>query len=204
MRSWTLSYLKKWKYSISLSWPSILTSFKDTDPGLTGKSGFDQRKHLHFTILIPILLLRRFLCNFVGSPKKTRRREFGRKEFEFGPDTLASWRSTHSSHNIKKSGCLSFSEKNDSSKGFAIPHVHVPFWPNFKGSFLGPSWVGDICPDQAFNFSLNSTSCTMFDGLMISSLFSWTWPGTWSCPPWRSWLWPWWGRPGPRRSQWYC
>ena len=25
---------------------------------------------------------------------------------------------------------------------------------------------------QAFNFSLNSTSCTMFDGLMISSLFS--------------------------------
>ena len=72
----------------------ILTSFKDTDTdtdsGLAVKSGFYPRKHLHFTILIPILLLRRFLCDFLGSPKKTRRREFDRKEFELGPETLAS------------------------------------------------------------------------------------------------------------------
>ena len=59
-------------------------------------------------------------------------------------------------------------------------------------------------PNQAFPFSFNSTSCTMFNGLKISFIFSWTWPGTCSCHPRRSWLWPWSGRPGPRRSQWYC
>ena len=49
-----------------------------------------------------------------------------RKEFELVPETLASLRSTHSSHNIKKSECLSIFEKNDNPKGFAIPYVHVP------------------------------------------------------------------------------
>ena len=44
----------------------------------------------------------------------------------------------------------------------------------------------------------------MFNGLKISFLFSWTWPGTWSCPPRRSWPWLWGGRPGPRWSQWSC
>ena len=57
---------------------------------------------------------------------------------------------------------------------------------------------------QAFPFSSNSTSCTMFNVLKISFLFSWTWPGTWSCPPRLSWPWPWGGRPGPRWSQWSC
>ena len=52
-------------------------------------SGFSPLKHLNFTFLIPIFLLSSILCDFLGSPKKTRRKEFDKKEFELGPETFA-------------------------------------------------------------------------------------------------------------------
>ena len=55
-----------------------------------GMSGFGSLKHPNFNFLIPIFLLSSILCDFLGSPKKTRRREFDRKEFELGLETLAS------------------------------------------------------------------------------------------------------------------
>ena len=53
-------------------------------------SGSGPLKHPNFTFFIPIFLLSSILCDFLGSPKKTRMREFDRKEFELGPETLAS------------------------------------------------------------------------------------------------------------------
>ena len=44
-----------------------------------------------------------------------------------GPETLVSWRSTHSSHNNKKSKSLSIFWKNGSKKGFTNPYIHAPF-----------------------------------------------------------------------------
>ena len=52
-------------------------------------SGFGPLKHPNFIFLIPIFLLSSILCDFLGSPKKTKRRELCRKEVELGPETLA-------------------------------------------------------------------------------------------------------------------
>ena len=52
-------------------------------------SGFDPFKHPNFTFLIPIFLLSSIFYDFLGSPEKTRRKRFDKKEFELGPQTLA-------------------------------------------------------------------------------------------------------------------
>ena len=57
---------------------------------------------------------------------KTCQQDFGRKEVELGLETLASYRSTHSSDNIKKSKGLSIFGKNGNTKGFANPYIHAP------------------------------------------------------------------------------
>ena len=49
-------------------------------------SGF---KTSEFHFFIPIFLFSSILCDFLGSPKKTRRKKFDKKEFELGPETLA-------------------------------------------------------------------------------------------------------------------
>ena len=55
-----------------------------------------------------------FSHEFMSSSKNTSSNEFGRKEIELDPKTLAYWRSTHSSHNIKKSKRLIIFWKNGS------------------------------------------------------------------------------------------
>ena len=52
-------------------------------------TGFGPLKHQKIAFLIRIFLLSSILCDFLGSPKKTRRKEFDKKEFELGPETLA-------------------------------------------------------------------------------------------------------------------
>ena len=91
---------------------------------------FGPKKHLYIDFFDTLLLLSAFSYEHMSSYKKTRSKEFGRKEIELGPETLVSWRSTHSSHNTKKSKSLSIFWKNGSIKGFANPYIHAPFvWP---------------------------------------------------------------------------
>ena len=52
-------------------------------------TGFGPSKYQNFSFFIRIFLLSSILCDFLGSPKKTRRKEFDKKEFELGPETLA-------------------------------------------------------------------------------------------------------------------
>ena len=63
----------------------------------------------------------------MSSSKKTKSKEFGRKEIVLGPETLVSSRSTHSSHNTKNSKSMSIFSKNGSTKGFATSYIHAPF-----------------------------------------------------------------------------
>ena len=81
---------EKMKILLVGSWPPISTYFKDTDSGLIEKSAVDPIKHVYFTFLIPILLLSRYFYDFLENPKKSKRKLFGRKEFELGPETLVS------------------------------------------------------------------------------------------------------------------
>ena len=86
------------------------------------------KKHPYIDFFDTLVILSAFSYEFMSSYKKTKSKEFGRNEIEFGPETLVSWRSTHSSHNTKKSKSLSIFWKNGSTKGFANPYIHAPFF----------------------------------------------------------------------------
>ena len=82
-----------------------------------------------------VILVSIFSC-IAATLNKTCQQDFGRMEVEFGLETLASYRITHSSHNIKNSKGLSIFGKNGSTKGFAKPYIHNPLIFNVTTSFI--------------------------------------------------------------------
>ena len=94
--------------------------------------------------MIPFLLMSAFSYGVMPSYKKTRSKEFGRKEIELGPETLVSWRSTHSSHNTKKlRDVLQEREVASFNKFWTILSV---CWTIFF-IYLGQSWSVSIYLD---------------------------------------------------------
>ena len=75
------------------------------------------------------------------------------------------------------------------------------FWTVPASAKAEFSFNPDFVPSP---FALNSTLCTMFNGLKISFLFLWTMTRDFIITITALVTWPWWGRPGPRRNQWYC
>ena len=51
---------------------------------------FGPKKHLYIDFFDTLLLLSAFSYEHMSSYKKTRSKEFGRKEIELGPETLVS------------------------------------------------------------------------------------------------------------------
>ena len=76
--------------------------------------------------------------------------------------SLSSYRSKHSSHNIKKSKGLGIFEKNCNTKGFTNPYIHAPLSQNFVRNWLVQSSVtsglqnaicdGNFCENLLFDW----------------------------------------------------
>ena len=98
-----------------------------------------------------VILVSIFSC-IAAALNKTCQQDFGRMEVESGLETLASYRITHSSHNIKNSKGLSIFGKNGNTKGFANPYIHAPFYLNTLSTFLNHPWN---FPETALKHALN-------------------------------------------------